>query len=286
LAHCPLINGFRFIVNLDGLNSFISVSEPENTVKRDLYQLWETFRSVESHFSSLLSKFNSPRENKGEPKPDETSVNQVETICDTEELSTENLRVDTVNLEPEHYEECTITTTLTLPQPTVQKSEIFITMKTLTRIDSSEPKPERELSDLERNLASCQEFLNQPVFLQDNSDMEDDVSRIISCLQLLSNAFVPASLTEEESSQVLDQLLEVKKNLRSRERTVKSMIESLNQLREEISGLTLWMKEVHIFLEAEEAAFGDLETLEAQLKESNALQVIRIFLDKLCWKVI
>ena len=279
-------------MNLDGLNSFISVSEPENTVKRDLYQLWETFRSVESHFSSLLSKFNSPREDKGEPKPDETSVNQVEAICDTEELSTENLRVDTVKAEPEpepepeHYEECTVTTTLTLPQPTVQKSEIFITMKTLTRIDSSEPKPERELSDLERNLASCQEFLNQPVFLQDNSDMEDDVSRIISCLQLLSNAFVPASLTEEESSQVLDQLLEVKKNLRSRERNVKSMIESLNQLREEVSGLSLWMKEVHIFLEAEEAAFGDLETLEAQLKESNALQVIRIFLDKECWKVI
>lgn len=277
-------------MNLDGLNSFISVSEPENTVKRDLYQLWETFRSVESHFSSLLSKFNSPREDKGEPKPDETSVNKVEAICDTEELSTENLRVDTVKAEaepePEHYEECTVTTTLTLPQPTVQKSEIFITMKTLTRIDSSEPKPERELSDLERNLASCQEFLNQPVFLQDNSDMEDDVSRIISCLQLLSNAFVPASLTEEESSQVLDQLLEVKKNLRSRERNVKSMIESLNQLREEVSGLSLWMKEVHIFLEAEEAAFGDLETLEAQLKESNALQVIRIFLDKECWKVI
>ena len=279
-------------MNLDGLNSFISVSEPENTVKRDLYQLWETFRSVESHFSSLLSKFNSPREDKGEPKPDETSVNQVEAIYDTEVLSTENLRVDTVKAEPEpepepeHYEECTVTTTLTLPQPTVQKSEIFITMKTLTRIDSSEPKPERELSDLERNLASCQEFLNQPVFLQDNSDMEDDISRIISCLQLLSNAFVPASLTEEESSQVLDQLLEVKKNLRSRERNVKSMIESLNQLREEVSGLSLWMKEVHIFLEAEEAAFGDLETLEAQLKESNALQVIRIFLDKLCWKVI
>lgn len=277
-------------MNLDGLNSFISVSEPENTVKRDLYQLWETFRSVESHFSSLLSKFNSPREDKGEPKPDETSVNQVEAIYDTEVLSTENLRVDTVKAEPEpepeHYEECTVTTTLTLPQPTVQKSEIFITMKTLTRIDSSEPKPERELSDLERNLASCQEFLNQPVFLQDNSDMEDDVSRIISCLQLLSNAFVPASLTEEESSQVLDQLLEVKKNLRSRERNVKSMIESLNQLREEVSGLSLWMKEVHIFLEAEEAAFGDLETLEAQLKESNALQVIRIFLDKECWKVI
>ena len=179
--------------------------------------------------------------------------------------------------EPEHYEEYTVSTTLTLPQPTVKKSEIFITMKTLTRIDSSEPKPDREISDLERNLACCQEFLNNPVYLQDNSDMEDDISRTQSCLQLLSDAFVPASFTEDESSRILDQLLEVKKNLRNREREMKSMIESLNQLREEVSGLSLWMKEVHIFLEAEDAAFGDLETLEAQLKESNALQVIKFF---------
>ena len=33
------------------------------------------------------------------------------------------------------------------------------------------------------------------------------------------------------------------------------------------------MKEVEVFLAAEEPALGDLDTLEAQLKESNALQV-------------
>ena len=44
-------------------------------------------------------------------------------------------------------------------------------------------------------------------------------------------------------------------------------------MNEEISGLSLWMKEVRVFLEAEDAALGDLDTLDAQLKESNALQV-------------
>merc|ERR1719495_201278 len=34
----------------------------------------------------------------------------------------------------------------------------------------------------------------------------------------------------------------------------------------------MWMKEVEVFLHAEDAAFGDLDTLDAQLKESNALQ--------------
>ena len=33
------------------------------------------------------------------------------------------------------------------------------------------------------------------------------------------------------------------------------------------------MAEVNVFLGAEEPALGDLQTLEAQLKESNALQV-------------
>ena len=40
----------------------------------------------------------------------------------------------------------------------------------------------------------------------------------------------------------------------------------------QVGGLHLWMREVDVFLHAEDAALGDLATLEAQIKESNALQ--------------
>lgn len=43
-------------------------------------------------------------------------------------------------------------------------------------------------------------------------------------------------------------------------------------LQDEVDGLNSWMKEVDVFLNAEEAAVGDIETLSAQLEQSNALQ--------------
>ena len=177
-----------------------------------------------------------------------------------------------------HYEECTVSSTLTVPRPSpvtavVERSEVFITMKTLSRRDSSEPKLSREISELEQNLRVCERFLDSVLCLQDSVDLEDEVTEVHSHLHLLADAFVPASLTEDESADVLNKLLDVKARLREREKEAKGLIDKLAQLREEISGLSLWMKEVGVFLEAEDAAFGDIETLEAQLKESNALQV-------------
>ncbi|XP_076057389.1 dystrophin-like, partial [Oratosquilla oratoria] len=60
--------------------------------------------------------------------------------------------------------------------------------------------------------------------------------------------------------------------LKSRVENVEKAIEMLGQYRDEVSGLKSWLAEVDVFLHAEDAALGDIETLEAQLEQSNALQ--------------
>ena len=104
------------------------------------------------------------------------------------------------------------------------------------------------------------------------SAMEDELSDIDQHLSNLSDPFVPASLSEEETAAVMSELVDVRSGLRLREEGVREASGRLRQWREEVEGLSLWMKEVETFLTAEEAALGDMETLEAQLKESNALQ--------------
>ena len=46
----------------------------------------------------------------------------------------------------------------------------------------------------------------------------------------------------------------------------------VHHFEEEVEGILRWMQEVDVFLAAEDPAVGDRATLEAQLKESNALQ--------------
>ena len=369
---------FHFIENSGNFPSFnlvcVSVSEPGNTVKRDLYQLCQSFQTVDAQFSSLLSKLDSPLQTRdGEEqsvsghKKVEDDSNPSTTFSSESAVSSESEKEihsvsskvengtfsgeDTfqeetfsrndsdgkisdksgieskVESEPVsagiyiesreifvhsscdnssaresgqegldsgvgecpgevtagvheggHYEECSVSSTFTVPRPaTVEKSEIFITMKVPNRPDSQEHKPAREVSELERNLAVCELYLDTQLYLEDASSLEDEVAKVHSHLQLLAEAFVPANFTEEESAHVLSKLLKVKEGLREREKQIRSMLENLNQLREEVSGLSLWMKEVRAFLEAEDAVFGELETLEAQLKESNALQVRKSF---------
>lgn len=48
-----------------------------------------------------------------------------------------------------------------------------------------------------------------------------------------------------------------------------TVIEKEKQYNDEVSGLCSWMSEVDVFLQAEEPALGDIETLEAQLEQSN-----------------
>ena len=47
-----------------------------------------------------------------------------------------------------------------------------------------------------------------------------------------------------------------------------------NQLKDESCSLDKWMVEVQSFLTAEDVAWGDAETLEAQLEQSNVRGVV------------
>ncbi|XP_069695333.1 dystrophin, isoforms A/C/F/G/H isoform X7 [Periplaneta americana] len=61
--------------------------------------------------------------------------------------------------------------------------------------------------------------------------------------------------------------------LDERQKKLQKDIELLCQFRDEMEGLNSWLQEVEAFLQAEEdLPIGDVETLEAQLEQSNALQ--------------
>ncbi len=171
-----------------------------------------------------------------------------------------------------HYEECTVSSTVTLTlkpppprhQPETLRTEVFLNMSAVRR---------EEPSELERNLEAAQRFLAAPLRLANTEHMEDELAGLAAHLARLEDAFLPARLSDEEAAPLLAALVEVKGRLRARQAEAAGMTERLAQCREEMSGLSLWMKEVKVFLGAEEAAYGELETLEAQLRESNALQV-------------
>ena len=170
-----------------------------------------------------------------------------------------------------HYEECSVSSTLTFVAPPVSGS--CVESEEALVVMTGRPDQQRELSQLERNIGQAEEVVGQALYLQDTSSMEDELSRIQKLLGLLADVFVPANLTDDESAAILARLVKVKEELRGRDQEGRALNQQLNQMNEEISGLSLWMKEVGVFLEAEEAALGDLDTLDAQLKESNALQV-------------
>jgi len=160
---------------------------------------------------------------------------------------------------------------LTIPVLHREKSEVFITLQTVEN-DTDSSMSSRDPSKLELDLLQCRNLLSSTVFLEDSHHMEDIWAQIEEHIHLFDEAFVPAYLTEDEAGVLVEQIMEVKTDLRSREEELKLLSNTLNQWREELQGLSMWMKEVAVFLHAEDAAFGDLETLEAQLKESNALQ--------------
>lgn len=55
-----------------------------------------------------------------------------------------------------------------------------------------------------------------------------------------------------------------------------TVIEKQKQYNDEVSGLCSWMSEVDVFLQAEEPALGDIETLEAQLEQSNVSYIFSL----------
>ncbi|XP_045119392.1 dystrophin-like [Portunus trituberculatus] len=77
---------------------------------------------------------------------------------------------------------------------------------------------------------------------------------------------------EEEVEALVEKWRRVTALLVERIVATEKAIHRSKQYEEEVCGLKSWLAEVEVFLKAEEAALGDVETLEAQMDQSNALQ--------------
>lgn len=98
-----------------------------------------------------------------------------------------------------------------------------------------------------------------------------------------SDVMLSAPLYVRDAGSMVAEIARLKDRLERRagstEKAVEARIESLegelsrlHHFEEEVEGISRWMLEVDAFLVAEDPAVGDHATLEAQLKESNALQ--------------
>ncbi len=106
-------------------------------------------------------------------------------------------------------------------------------------------------SALERDL---RKRLDSPLSLRSVVDLHHEISSLKTFLTRLDTPPELRGPTEDRIEQV--------------ERDA----QQLAQFQEELHGMSVWMKEVQAFLRAEDPAFGDIETLQAQIKESDALQ--------------
>lgn len=129
-----------------------------------------------------------------------------------------------------------------------------------------------EQSKLESDLIRCETFLSAPLILMNRQKLEDLKVIITEHIHLFDEAFVPANFTDQQASDIVEKMKITRTELKNRENEVESLIADLNSWTEELQGLSMWMKEVEVFLNSEDTALGDLETLEAQLRESDALQ--------------
>ena len=110
---------------------------------------------------------------------------------------------------------------------------------------SHSPKdPAREVSLLELNLDKCDNYLQEAFCLEDTSSLEDIISQVHAHLKLLADVFVPANLTDDEASDLLDRLLEVKKKLRGREKDARILLDDVTQVK---NSLALLFQKVILF---------------------------------------
>ena len=159
------------------------------------------------------------------------------------------------------------------PPPPCLRSEAFLAVAAVEEeVKEKEAAMDREPCKLEMDISAGLELLEQPLSLQDSPHLEDTCTSLLRHAKQLADLFVPANVSEEEAGCLVARGAQVRERLAKREEEVRQLASNLAQWREELGGLTLWMKEVEVFLHAEEAALGDMATLEAQLKESNALQ--------------
>lgn len=104
------------------------------------------------------------------------------------------------------------------------------------------------------------QLVRAPIYVKGVELMQDEIAQLRGYLRELTTD------TSDSRDHSLAQ------SIQQRIECLEASLQQLGQFHEEVDGLTRWMEEVDTFLKSEEAAFGDLVTLGAQLKESNALQ--------------
>ena len=164
-------------------------------------------------------------------------------------------------------DKCPSVTQQQLTASDIRQSEISDNLHKLDAINMN-----HEQSKLESDLIKCKTFLSAPLILMNRQKLEDLKVIITEHIHLFDEAFVPANFTDQEASDIVEKMKMTRTELKNRENEVESLIADLNSWTEELQGLSMWMKEVEAFLNSEDTALGDLETLEAQLRESDALQ--------------
>ena len=239
-------------------------SDPGNSVKTSQYRICEKYEKLEEQLSSLKA-----------------SVSQLTTSSEEEVSSGETVKN---TLEESDSDDITDSESKTGWRKIKRKeiiNDFFSDTVYQGRVESSltmsssmseAPEKQRSQIKLESDLSLCKEFLSLPLILQQPEKMEQEKAKIADHSHLFEDAFVPAFLSEDEAAELVDQMKTVKMELRMREEELEALSSSYSQWREELQGLSQWMKEVEVFLNAEEAAIGDIFHLEAQVKESDALQ--------------
>ncbi len=118
-------------------------------------------------------------------------------------------------------------------------------------------------------------MLSAPIYVRDADSMQDEIRRLKERLKRTSGG--GGGSGSSNSNAVLNSVAETqvssgRKAVEARIESLEAELQKLTQFDEEVEGISRWMQEVDAFLCAEEPAVGDRATLEAQLKESNALQ--------------
>ena len=225
-----------------------ALDDPGNTIKAAQYRVCETFEKLEEKLAASLK----------------VSADQVPNIAATSSEDDDSSVAETIKNSKSESES---------DQPSDEVTESVETEPGMTSREKGEggDQPRSQIK-LETDLTRCREFLAQPLLLRPPARLEEEKSRIADHSLLFEDAFVPAHLSEEEAAELVEKMKTVKMELKLREEELEALSSSYQQWREELQGLSLWMKEVEVFLNAEEAAIGDMMTLEAQVKESDALQ--------------
>jgi len=136
------------------------------------------------------------------------------------------------------------------------------------------------LIESEPLLLNREEVMNEQ--LQQYRDLQEDIQDHVGNLQYINRT--GENLQEKASTPVKAQQLhenlkqlnlrwdEISSAIDQRVFKLEAAIEQLKQFKNQAKGLNRWMGEMEVFLQAEDLALGDVETLKAQIQESDGVQ--------------